>query len=218
MVKRIIVLLLSVLLCACANTNSIEKQLDDVFSSSEINKVRVNNYTNYIEYYLPSDVNEENSEPLSFVFSLDDCKLVMNVNIPNILNKEYYNETQLNDEGFFDENKLIYSNQGDYLNDGKTTRYFFKTYQYEDECLLYFVSDDVNFYGYGPLDKVSLLASKILQMAKAVNVHTDRVIADFSTADVIDYQRSTINLFEKTLPKDGPVDEFIIGNGEQVSD
>ena len=217
--KKVLVLLISLLLCGCANTNSMESQLDSVFNNEENIKVRVNNYTNYIEYYLPSDVNEENSEPLSYVFSIDDGKLVMNINISNILNKDYYKQTVLTDEGFFDESKLFYSKAGEYLNNNKQNiRYFFKAYDYDDECLLYFVSDNVNFYGYCDYDKASLMASKILQIAKACNVHEDRVLNDFSTTDVIDYQRSTIDLFEKTLPKDGPVDEFIIETNKQVSE
>lgn len=213
--KKVLVLLLSILLCACASTSSF----DSVFETEDSEKVRVNNYTNYIEYYLPSDVNEESSEPLSFVFSFDDCKLVMNINISNILNKDYYKQTVLNDEGFFDENKLVYNRDGEFTNiNGNRVRYFFKAYEYENESLLYFVSDNVNFYGYCSSDKAILLASKILQMAKAANTHEDRIIADFSTADVIDYQRSTIDLFEKTLPKDGPVDEFIIETNKQVSE
>lgn len=217
--KKTIILLLCILLCSCSKGNDINNKLDKIFEQESTTRVRVNNYTNYIEYYLPSDINEEECEPLSYVFSLDDCRLIMNVNISNILKYDYYKDTSLNDEGFFDTNNLIYDRSGQFIdNDGNDTNYFFKAYQYNESALLYFVSDYVYFYGYCPIDKIELLTSKTLQVAKAANVRLDRVINDFSTNDVIDYQRGTIDLFEKTLPKEGPIEEFMITKDNQVSE
>lgn len=217
--KKIIIVFICFILCGCANANDVTKKLDDIFSSQSNEKIRVNNYTDYIEYYLPSDVNEISCEDISYLFDIDDNKIIMNINISNILNKDYYKKTTLVDEGFFDKDKLIYTHAGEYKNNiGSNIRYFINAYQYNEDSLLYFVSDNVNFYGYCANDKVALLAGKILQIAKSANVHEDKILADFSTADVIDYQRVTINLFEKTLPKDGPVDEFIIDKNNQVSE
>lgn len=204
------------LLCACSNIVSIQKQLDDVFYNEMDAKVRANNYTDYIEYYLPSDVAEESSEPLSFTFVSNNCHFIMNINVSNIINNKYFSNVKLIDEGFFDEEYLVYKHEGKFTDlSNRKVDFFVKVYQYEDECLVYFVSSKVNYYGYCSKDDVKLLLSKIYQMSKATNVLEDKIISDFSSIDVVDYEKSTVNLFGNIMPKEGRIEEFII-NSEDV--
>lgn len=217
--KKISVLLICLLLFGCAYNSDIKGQLDRVYDSDAITKNRVNNYTNYIEYFVPSDINEAQSDALSFSFTGDGFGFAMNINASAIINKEYYDNYSLMDEGFFDEDKLVYSKSGTYINSaGKTISYFSKAYQYNDQCLLHFVSDELNFYGYSNLDKVGLMADKIMQMARACSIDKDKVIADYSSIEVIDYEKKAVNLFENIYPVEGRVEDLMVDKTPEVSE
>lgn len=210
--KKILVCLLAMLLCACANSNDIKTELDKVFVDDiNTNNVRANNYTTYIEYYVPSDINEESAEALSYVFNVDGEKFIMNINISSILNTEYKQGNALIDDGFFNKDNLIYTHEGTFNNlNGNSISYFSNVYSKDNECIIYIVTSEVNMYGLCPIEKVDMLSKKMLQIAVCNNVHRNRIIEDFSKKDVIDYQKNAVNLFEKTYPESGRVEDLMI--------
>lgn len=207
------------MLSSCANKEDINSQLENVFNKDFVFNNRVNNYTDYIEYYVPSDVNEQEVDHLSFSFNGNDFGFIMNINVASIINKEYYNNLSLNDEGFFDENKLIYNRIGSFNNnDAQIIDYFIKVYQYDDEYLMYFVTNELNFYGHAKNDSVGLLANKIIQMAGTCTVNNDKVLEDFSSINVIDYEKKTVNLFESIYPVDGRIEDLMVDKDAKVSE
>lgn len=210
--KKILVCLLAVLLCACANVADTKSQLEQVFNKDDVqNTSRANNYTFYIEYYMPSDVNEESAETLSYVFNTDGEKFIMNINVASILNSQYYENYNLQDDGFFNPDKLVYEHTGSFANlTGSQVNYFVKAYEDDSNCIIYLVSSEVTMYGMCSCTKAGLLASKMYQMAKSSNVHRSRIIEDFSNKDVIDYEKVAVNLFEKTYPVEGRVDDLMV--------
>lgn len=215
--EKIFVLLICLMLCACSNIGDVNSQLESVFNKDLTFNHRINNYTNYIEYFVPSDVNEQEVGPLSFSFDGDGFGFIMNINVTSIINKEYYNNLSLNDEGFFDENKLIYNRTGSFNNiDNKIVDYFIKTYQYDDECLVYFVTNELNFYGHAKEDKVGLLVNKIIQMTGTCVVNNDKVLEDFSSINVIDYEKKAVNLFESIYPVEGRIEDLMVDSDSKV--
>lgn len=197
----------------------VNDQLDSVLNKEFVFNNRKNNYTNYIEYFVPSDINEQEVDALSFSFNGDGYGFIMNINVTSIINKEYYDNQTLNDEGFFDENKLIYNKSGSFTNvDGKVVDYFIKTYQYDSEYLVYFVTNELNFYGHSMSDKVGLLADKIIQMAGTCAVNETKVLEDYSSIDVIDYEKKAVNLFESIYPVEGRIEDLMVDKEPKVSE
>lgn len=209
--KKLLVLALILCLFGCSNTNNIEKELDEVFSNRNYVMTKANNYTDYINFYLPSDIKEIDCEKLSYIFDVDGCKLIMNINLPYIFNEYYYNDNTLQDEGPFDESKLVFSCEGDTL-DSQFNKVFysFKAYQFDDVCILQLISNEVSMYGYCHKGKIKLLAEKMLQMVKNSWVDSAKVINDYAEKDVIDYQRKAVNLFERIIPRDGSVEDALL--------
>ena len=215
--KKILLILVSIVLCACSNVVSLANELDKVFVSDYKSLNRANNYAKYIEYYSPSDVNEDGADDFSYTFEIDNCKIIMNINIASILNKNDYSMTSLNDDGFFDNEKLVYEHSDCYTNiNNEKIDFFIKIYKYDQQCLAYLASSEVILYGYCPIGNEALLASKMLQIAAGANVNSSEVIKDFSNKDVIDYQRKTVNLFESIYPVDGRVEDMIVGYEAEV--
>ena len=216
MIKKIIFLFIILGLFGCSDTVNITSQLDDVFYDEEVHSIiRTNNYTQYVNYYLPSDVQEESANSLSYIFTYNHSKIIMDVNVSGIINSKYYEKYAINDEGFFDKNKMIYSHEGNYSNSKeKMIPYFYHVYNHNDDYLAYFVSQELIFYVYTNMEDLIPVTSRILLIAKGANIANDDIIYRYSSKDVIDYQKKQVNLFETIMPVNGNINEFLIGTTE----
>ena len=208
------ILLLCIVLFGCSSGSDLNSQLDKVFSADRKEEtLRRNNYSTYLDYYLPSDIFELESGMLTNYFLYDDSRLIMDVNVSGIVNDRYYPEEQIKDEGFFDEDKLVYAHSGVYVdNEGSEHEYLYKVYGYEENYLTYFVSRDLIFYGYAEKEDVVGLSSRILLLAKGTIVREDAVAAGYSLKNEIDYEKKQVNLFETIMPVNGNVNDFVIGD------
>lgn len=196
----------------CASTADMTSALDDVFTSDmEKTVIRTNNYGTYIDYYLPSDTQEYACDDMSCTFVFNRSKIIMDVNISGIINMKYYPSRKITDEGFFDDDTLVYTHSGTCLkSDDEQVNYFYNLYRLNDDYLGYFVSDELIFYAYTNIADVIPVTSRILLMAKGVNVNSNDIVARYSSKDVIDYQKKQINLFETNMPVNGVVNDFMI--------
>ena len=218
--KKLIIVFVCILLCSCNTTSNIKASIDEVLSVDNQNlTLRRNNYADYIDYYLPSDVFEYSCDKLAFIFNYDDSRIVMDINIPGILNSEYYPDNDIVDEGFFDNNKLVYQNSSTYLDmDNESHDYFLNIYEYRNEFLIYFVSRELVFYGFCDVDDLIQVCSKIILIAKSSSVKSEDILANFSTKNVIDYEKKNINLFETIMPVNGDIHDFLIDGYTTESD
>ena len=208
------------ILCGCMDQSDLESKLPDAFAAeSDVMAIRRNNYTDYIDYYLPSDMQEFDCNEISHVFVYNKSKLIMDINISGIINAKYYSDIIVNDEGFFDPDKLYFAQESSFMKADETEHpYLCKIYSYEEGYLLYFVCEDAIFYGYVNGEDLLPLCSRVLLIAKSLKVDNEDIIADFSFKDVIDYQKKPVNLFETIMPVNGNINEFLIGQNDDNDD
>jgi len=207
-VRKVLLVLIFFLLCGC---NSYNKQtdLDAVFLDST-SEYRQNNFSEYLDYYLPSDMIEEEFAYDHVVFNFDRNKVVMNIDIASVIANKYYKNYVLTDDGYFDQSKIVYSYSGSYTNHDKNdVKFFYKVYDGKDYNILYFKSENLTFYGYCfPKDLIDM-TSKIYTLAKSASIKTDNIISKYSTKDVIDYSKTQIDLFDVIMPNSGRIDDLI---------
>lgn len=209
--KKIFIIVLCLLLCSCANKNTLEESLDLILDNPAKLNIRQNNYTNYLDYYLPSDLFEEDASELSFTFYNDNTKIITNLNVAGIIENKYYREYMLKDEGFFDNEKNVYSKKATYINASNSELEFvYNLYKYDDIYLVHFYSTDVNAYAMCDYDNIVFTTQKIFQIAKGIDVNYDAIITNYSSKDVIDYQKKQIDLFNNAFPINGRIDDLMI--------
>ena len=216
--KKILLLLLCLLLCGCSNAASLTSDLDKIFTESEEKPViRKNNYSTYIDYYLPSDTTELEGDELSSVLSYNKSLFIMDVNVSGIICAKYYPDNVIEDEGFFNDEKLVYEKRSSFLNgDGENIDYVYKVYEYDNDYLSYFVSRDLIFYAHALKGDIAAVSSRIYLMAKGAKVKSSDVIAKYSSKDVIDYEKKQVNLFETIMPVNGNINDFLIGSNSET--
>ena len=199
-------------MASCQRSININESLDKVFSSQKDLDLKAskNNYTNYIDYYCPSDLFEIDSDGLSYVFRFNDSSLIMNINIAGIINSRYYDIYNLVDEGFFDSSKLVYERNDVYFTEVEDKEFSYRLYKQDDIYLIYFLTNEMVFYALANEDDLIPLTEKILFLTKTANIKEDAVIANYSNKDIIDYEKKQVNLFETTMPVSGKIDELLI--------
>lgn len=209
------------MLCGCKTieNNTLSNTLDDVLASfSDVKNYRINNILEYYSYYLPSDMAEETADSDSIVLKYNNSRIIMNLNIANIVNSKYYHSSII-DEGFFDDQYLVYKNNGTYNNQENINKaYILKVYAYKDLYALEFITSDMNYYGSVNKNEIDEVVKHLLIMAKNTSVDNEAIVKDFSNKDVIDYKKKQINLFDTSMPVNGElteilVDDAIIGDG-----
>lgn len=213
--------MLLVCLCGCKtiNLDDIDTQLDDVFLNiDKLSYYRVNNNMPYYSYYLPSDAGEDELDSDSLVLKYGESKIIMNLNISDIVNSKYYSEHRLNDDGFFVEEYKVYENIGQYKNaDGLTKDYIYRLYNYNGKYVLHLLTNDMNYYGSVAAGDIRNATRCLLIIAKNTSVNYDNVVADFSNKDVIDYKRKQIDLFDNSLPSSGELASMLL-EGATIGD
>ena len=219
--KKIIVLLLLVCLCGCKTTNldNINNELDEVFSNTEnISYYRINNNMPYYSYYLPSDAGEDELDSDSIVLKYGESKIIMNLNIKDIVNSKYYSDYRLSDDGFFVPEYMMYENIGQYKNlDGLNKDYIYRLYNYDGQYVLHLQTNDMNYYGSVASGDIRNATRCLLTIAKNTSINYDSIIADFSNKDVIDYKRKQIDLFDNSLPTSGELASMLL-EGATIGD
>ena len=218
--RKILLFLLCLILCACTVSKGNVSALDDVFlSESEVITVRHNNYTDYVDYYLPADTSELSSRELSHVFQYNHSRIIMDVNISGIINRRYYPDMKLSEEGFFDGDKLVYSRNSVFLsNSNRNEEFLFRVYDYDREYLICLITRELILYGYADAEDLIPLSSRMLLMARSASVRSEGIISAYSSKEVIDYEKQQVDLFETIMPVNGQINDFLIVENNTPSD
>lgn len=222
MKKIILVFCLLICLCACkvAEDKELFNDLNNIFDHIDnISTYRINNKMKYYSYYLPSDMNEEALDSESIVLKYNDNKIIMNLNVSNIINTKYYTDHILEDESIFSDDYIIYKKEGKLKTEsGQSVAYIFKLYNYKDIYILHLISSNMNYIGTIKKEDITQTLKHLLMIAKNTNVLNEDVIKEYSKKDIIEYKKKQINLFNTSMPVSGTidsllVDDAIIGDG-----
>ena len=207
----LIVFLLSACTSQQISEDNLTAALDNALNNIDTRyNFRTNNKSTYFSYYLPSDCQEmENSENASIIYFLNS-KIVMNVNIPSIINNKFYKDSVFDDEGFFNKDNVIYFKDGVFSkNNGVTSRFFIKVYKDNDVYLIQLKTNELNFYANTNINEIIEVINHMFLMAKTVEVDNASIIAHYSAKEVIDYEKKQIDLFDYVNPSEGYLTDLI---------
>lgn len=231
MKKKILLFLVLFLLSACVSNDdaSLKNDLDTFFDKvQDIEIYQTNNDMTYYSYYLPSSMGEEEVDSDSITLKYGDSKIIMNLNVADIINAQYYDEQYLSDDGFFNEDYLFYEKSGSYISyDEKEKQYIYRLYKYNEEYVLHFKTSDMNYYGNVKVSDIRDVTSELFVIAKSVKVNNEEVINIYSNKEIISYQKKQIDLFDTVLPNNGELSDMLVdgavignesGSNEEVTD
>ena len=210
------------MMCGCASNKDINTELDSLLSdTSKIVSNHPDNSLKYYDYYLPSDMGEISFDQESLVLSYLDNKIVVNININDIVNNKYYPEQYLNNSSLLDQNKLVYSKSGKYLTIKDIERdYILNLYQNNDYYVIELITSDLTYITSSKA-YIKYIVKHLFTIAKSVDLDEELIIADYSDKNIVDYKKKQIDLFDSTRPTSGDLSEMLIGDaivGNQGTD
>ena len=198
--------------CVSNEDASLKNDLDAFFDKvQDILIYQTNNDMTFYSYYLPSSMGEEEVDSDSITLKYGDSKIIMNLNVADIINAQYYDEQYLNDDGFFNEDYLFYEMTGSYLSyNGKEIQYIYRLYKYNKEYVLHLKTSDMNYYGNIKVSDIRDVTSEIFIIAKSTKVNNEEVINAYSNKEIISYQKKQIDLFDTVLPNNGQLSDMLV--------
>ena len=217
--KKIILLILCLVLCGCSkvNVDNLYDDLDTLLNNLDFTyDNRINNASTYFGYYMPSDMQDFEGNENSSIIVFENSKTIMNLNISSIIDSTYYNSS-LKDDGFFKESLLTYEKSGEFIkNDGEQANYRIKIYKDGSAYLVHLMTNELNFYtsckDYNLVD----VTKRLFIIAKSVEVEKDKLLANYSRKDIIEYERKQIDLFEYDIPTSGFLSDLVNQSGGTV--
>jgi len=213
MLKKILLVIALLCLCSCATYNKelLISDLDNRLSNIEEYSFKENNLTDYYSYYLPSDCQEIAYEVTNFAVSYNESRMVFNINVASLVSSIYYPEYTLVDEGFFDENKILYTNSGKYTDINKETiSYILNIYDYGDYHLIHLYSNNINAYAYSLKEETLQTVLHMFMISRGVNIKEDMFLANFSGSDTELFERKQVDLFQYIIPEEGYLSDLLI--------
>ena len=213
MKKLISLLIIGIVLTGCVSTDSesVLNSLKDTISKEESKtyNIRVNNITNYVDYYMPSDLAEEDYDDTTFTFSYNEATIVYNINIADIINNKYYADYLLSGNSFFNEDYLLLKYNGVLVTAEGDKNYVLEIYQIEDNYLISFYDVDSQIYAYSMPGDARETLRNVYILAKTAETDHDKIIADYSDKDVISSTKKTIDLFSYVYPSSGYLSDLV---------
>lgn len=213
--KKIISLVIAALIltgCVDLNSTNIYESLEKTVEIEEEKQynIRNNNFTDYVNYYLPSDMSEIDCDLTTFTFKYNDSVILYNINIADLINNKYYPDEILNDNNrFYDEKYLFFEHRGNIETLNRSGDYIVRVYEVESEYLLSFTDLDSQIYAYATKGDVVEVLRHIFILAKLSRVDEEKVITSFSDKDVISATKKTISLFNYVYPSSGYLSDLV---------
>ena len=109
----------------------------------------------------------------------------------------------------FNQDYLIYTKQGSYSTlSNQSKDYIYRLYKINESYVIELETSDLSFLAYGD-SNIKDLSRHLFIIAKSVNVDTDLVINDYSSKNVVDYQKKQIDLFDSVKPTTGSLSDLL---------
>ena len=211
-VKRVVLLLLSLCLLGCTNypedLNGLLNQKIEYVFTLPVDKPIYNH--KYYSYYLEPSVGRITSSQTSNTFNYMNHPFVLNLNVSGIIRSSIYPNDLV--EGLkLSELPLIAQNEGEYSNyDEEIHPYTVNLYQIHNGVLVLFHSDTIDFYSI--CDKYTAVEMVQVMMRIARSIHIDRelVVSTFSRQQVISNKKEAIQLFQNLAPESGVIEQLFV--------
>lgn len=223
-VQAVCMLVMSLALGACARTGDpIQNRYKA--SEEEAKNAQLSAFTSMnrelFGYYLPPSIGRRSSTPTSVLLISNQEKILMNLDVVNVLNQAYYTDNGTNllrtNTQILD---ALYASTGTYTNaQGLESEYQIKAFALSaDEILLSLETENFIFSSIHASAVSPEILYDMLVIARSTTVNKSAVLAAFSTREIINYQKETLNMFTQLAPESGTVMDMVTGDKLSVTD
>ncbi len=217
MMKRLFLslMILSALSGCVVNPNSIDQAVIESLKQAEREEISSNvNHTGSIfSYYLPSYIGKVQSTESSLVMSVHQERLVMNVDVISVVHASVDSELRT----MFSVKEALFNYTSSFVDlKGFNQTYQLIVYPYNAKYFILLQTPEVIMSSQASLGNVMDIAYEMLKFVRTVSVSKQDVINAFSNREILNYQKTDLNMFAQLAPESGTVLDMIEGEDENL--
>lgn len=199
--KISLVILASFLLTGCAGKQMsydqmIQKSLSRPLPPSN------NKSKQYIKYYTLPDVGIKESNQLSTLYEVSGNKVMLSIDVPKIIQRKYYKDSEM--ETGYNKDDVLYSYSGTYLdNQDKEQKFNILIYEVGSKKGIIMENNSVNLIGIVNDSDMLYVMESMLTTLRSSTVNEEKIAAEYSNKEIIQYKATHENFFEQAVPESG---------------
>ena len=215
-----ILLLSFLLLCGCTRTIDLDRRAAESAEEAQNTVIYDANISKpYYSFYLEPSIGRISADYTSDILNVDGTKLVMNLNVPEIVNANFFTEVPVSAARISKDPVLKLDGTFSDLQ-GTEQTWKLSVYDVEDNSYAFvFSTYAATFYSVCSAAAVPDLLYHAITISRSVEIDTENVLDAFTTEDTVVFTSSTIKLFESVAPVNGAIEELFetdntLGYGE----
>ena len=213
MFKRIIILLVCfICLCGCQVSkdnliSDLDKILDDATVASISSKVNMNK--GFMSYYLQPSIGRKESNATNSVFTICGNDVIMNIDVSSIVSQKYYaSSSDIRNIGSM--GNEIFTKKGVFISSTDLVRdYQYRLFELNDaEYGIILQTSNIIMISVVSLGDVYNVSSEMMTLIRSCRVDEEAVVSAYSQKELINYQKETLEIFDKVYPESGTLLEM----------
>jgi len=205
----LVILMCLLLLSGCRVDNKsvlelIDGTIDEAILLSMPKTVNMNK--KLMSYYLQPSIGKMESSQTNSVFKMYDNLVVLNIDVAAVISKKYYTTVQLNNLRQLDAfENLVFEKEGSFPTATNIVRnYRYRLYQVSNkEYGILLQTSNLICVALVPIGDVLNVTTDMFLLVRSVRVDEDAVVSAYSQKELINYEKETLDLFDKLYPDEG---------------
>ncbi len=213
MFRRIIfILVFLVCLCGCqVSKDSLLTNLDTILDDATVSSIssKVNMNKGLMSYYLQPSIGRKESNATNSVFVINGNDVIMNIDVSSIVSQKYYaSSSDIRAIGTF--GNQIYEKKGVFISSTDLVRdYLYRLFEVSSEQYgIILQTSNIIMVAVVPLGDVYNVSSEMMTLIRGCRVDEEAVVSAYSQKEMINYQKETLDIFEKVYPEEGTLLEM----------
>jgi len=193
--------------CRVSNNNIeplIDQTIDDVILLSLPSSVNMNK--KLMSYYLQPGIGKIESTQTNSVFKISGNYVILNIDVASVITKKYYSTGDVSELREVDAFKdMIMEKEGSFPTATNIVRnYRFRLYKLtNDRYGILLQTSNLIVVAIVPIGDVINVTTEIFLLVRSCRIDEEAVVNNYSQKEMIDYQKETLDLFEKMYPSEG---------------
>lgn len=204
---RKLIILLMVLLVGCtSNVDTMKPQIDEAISDAIQAKTPsvLNQHTPYYSYYLPPHMGRRFVNEVATILVSNHDEIVLQLDVPAIISQRFYRTSLTNSDQETIKKSYFYEFEGSFINKKTETRPISLTIQQQNgRYVIFMQSDHFILSSSVKLSRVEDVVNDMIVILRSAVAEKEKVIAEYSNKQVINYQQQVLEMFEQVAPESG---------------
>lgn len=200
------------LLCGCTvSKNDLTTKMNTLLDDAAVAMIssEVNMNKGLMSYYLQPSIGRRESNATNSVFLISGNEVVLNIDVASIISQKYYgDQATLRDVDTF--SNRIFEKEGVFVSSSDVVRdYRYRLYELTDKQYgILLQTSNLLAVAVVPLGEVYTVSFEMMMLVRGCRIDEEAVASRYSQKELINYQKETLEIFEKIYPENGLLSEM----------